>query len=116
MGWLRDLMISSTPPIRSFGALSRAALLEADWPAESKIQLRSLATLFSKLDNGRELDWLAERTDVQAALAKLLKCGVQEISIQLHARPSDRPTHRARWTDLRYARPLDLESERLPPG
>src|SRR6478752_6401542 len=72
MGWLRDLMDQSDSGCRSYGDLARAALENGDWPAESRMAERSLASIFSKLDRNLEADWLAERVGVQRVLSKVL--------------------------------------------
>src|SRR5664280_1907615 len=81
MGWLRDLMLDAG--LRSFGALARASLLHAAWPADSKAQQRSLAAMFSRFDHDKELDWLAERPAVQQVLSELLHCPVGDIRAPL---------------------------------
>lgn len=115
MGWLRDLMFSAKPPVRSFGALARAVLGVGDWAAASKIQPRSLASILSKLDRDQELEWLADRADVQASLAKVLGCSPADLR---RTSPAQRPTgtRLVRLESLRYGRTLDLEDEVLPPG
>jgi hypothetical protein len=72
MGWLRDLMEQSDSGCRSYGELARAALKSTDWPTESKMGERSLASILSKLDRSQEADWLAERVGVQRVLSKVL--------------------------------------------
>ena len=47
--------------------------------------------LLSKLDRDQELDWLRDRSDVQAVLSRLLKCSVSELSAHLGDRPADPP-------------------------
>jgi hypothetical protein len=89
-----------------------------DWPADSRIQTRSLATLFSRLDRGQDLSWLAERQAVQVALARVLGTPVDEVqkvvSTTLHAATAD--LRLVRLHDLPAARPLDLGADPLPPG
>ena len=55
MGWLRELMASRDPPVRSFGSLARAALDYPSWPESVSAQPRSLAAVLSKLDRDQEL-------------------------------------------------------------
>ena len=50
MGWLRQMMASSSPVFRSYDALAEAALADPSWPSEYQPQARSLAAIFSKLD------------------------------------------------------------------
>lgn len=116
MGWLRDLMATSDPPVPSFGRLATAALAHPQWPADTRPQARSLATLFSKLDREQDLDWLADRVEVQRVLAELLRRPVADVQ---QALPQRRPTASGRLVrldDLRYGRELDLAQERLCPG
>src|SRR3954469_20984343 len=70
MGWLRDLMDQSDSGCRSYGELARAALENGEWPAESRMAERSLASIFSKLDRNQEADWLAERVAGHRVLSK----------------------------------------------
>lgn len=106
----------STPPerFRSFGQLSRALLADPGWPSDVKIQGRSLATLLSKLDREQDLTWLADRTDVQALLARLLRCAVSDLARPATSDPAV-ASRLVRWNDLALARTLDLTAERLPP-
>ena len=69
MGWLRDLMGAMAPPIDGYGELARRALAHPEWPADTQPQARSLAALFSKLDRGIEIEWLADRDAAQRASA-----------------------------------------------
>jgi len=80
------------------------------------IKPRSLATVLSKLDREVDLSWLQDRTDVQVVLARRLGCPVESISSQSDAGLQVAPERQLRWTDLRYARPLDLGQEALPPA
>src|SRR5258706_9338854 len=114
MGWLRDLMQSDASMYRSFGALARAALVSPDWPSAMRLESRSLATVFSKLDREVESSWLEDRPDVQLLLARLLKCTVEDIKPP--SRRGERPERRVRLADLQFARALDLGEEDLPPG
>src|SRR6188508_1436177 len=117
MGWLRDLMERATPPIRSFGKLASAASKSADWPPDTSLQPRSLATLLSRLDRGQDLSWLADRPGAQVALARALNTPVD--GLRPHFRGADRvegePASMALW-DLPSGRPLNLVREDLPPG
>lgn len=118
MGWLRDLMDQSDSGCRSYGDLARAALESGEWPAESRMAERSLASIFSKLDRNQEADWLAERVGVQRVLSKVLGVPLDDV------RPPGVPAsgsaraevRRLRLTSLRYARALDLVEEPLCPG
>lgn len=110
MGWLRDLMRGAEPPVRSFGALARAALSHSAWPEQVRTRERSLATVLSKLDRDLDLEWLADRADVQRVLAEVLGCAVADVQAAVVAgtQQPDRATRRVRLEDLRYARALDL--------
>lgn len=118
MGWLRDLMGAAQPPIRSFGALARAALASPDWPADSRVQARSLAAIFSKLDHDQELAWLEDRAAVQQVLAARLGCALPDLKQASTGTPAaaETSTRRVRLDDAPYARALDLVDEPLPPG
>ncbi len=118
MGWLRDLMEQSDSGCRSYGELARAALKNTDWPTESRMGERSLASIFSKLDRNQETDWLAERVGVQRVLSKVL--GVPLDDLRGPATPlagtQRGDVRRLRLSALRYARALDLVEEPLCPG
>src|SRR5450432_2457052 len=118
MGWLRDLMDQSDSGCRSYGELARVALKNTDWPTESKMGERSLASIFSKLDRNQETDWLAERVGVQRVLSKVL--GVPLDDLRAPATPTGGAprgdVRRLRLSSLRYARALDLLDEPLCPG
>ena len=118
MGWLRDLMDQSDSGCRSYGDLARAALENSDWPTESRMAERSLASIFSKLDRNQEADWLAERVGVQRVLSKVL--GVPLDDLRAPGQPAAgllrSDLRRIRLTSLRYARALDLVDEPLCPG
>ncbi len=118
MGWLRDLMDQSDSGCRSYGELARAALESSDWPAESRMAERSLASIFSKLDRNQEADWLVERIGVQRVLSKVL--GVPLDDLRAPGSPAGGATRgdlrRLRLSSLRYARALDLLDEPLCPG
>jgi len=118
MGWLRDLMDQSDSGCRSYGDLARAALTSDEWPAESRMAERSLASIFSKLDRNLEADWLAERAGVQRVLSQVLGVPLGDLrapgaQVGGAARGDLR---RLRLTSLRYARALDLLDEPLCPG
>jgi hypothetical protein len=115
VGWLRELMAVAEPPIDGYGELARRALAHPEWPADTQPQARSLAALFSKLDRGIELEWLADRDSAQQALARVLGCPIESVRREVEPDP-DAPTHRLRFDDLPYARPFDLAEEPLPPG
>src|SRR5450631_2342286 len=118
MGWLRDLMDQSDSGCRSYGELARAALENSDWPTESRMAERSLASIFSKLDRNQEADWLAERVGVQRVLSKVL--GVPLDDLRAPGSPAAGAVRgdlrRLRLSSLRYARALDLVEEPLCPG
>jgi hypothetical protein len=118
MGWLRDLMDQSDSGCRSYGELARAALESSDWPTESRMAERSLASIFSKLDRNQEADWLAERVGVQRVLSKVL--GVPLDDLRAPGSPAGGAARgdlrRLRLSSLRYARALDLVEEPLCPG
>lgn len=118
MGWLRQLMLESPRPFRSFDGLARAALEHPDWPAESRPQIRSLAAIFSKLDRRLDLEWLAERPAAQRVLAEVLHAPARAVTDVLGERraEADRNLARVRWHDLPEGRPLELRDEDLPPG
>jgi hypothetical protein len=118
MGWLRQLMGEAEPKIRSFDALAAALIGHPDWPRDSHTQLRSLGALLSKLDRGAELAWLADRVHVQHLAAQVLGCPLSSIQAGLGARlaDSDRQRRRFRFDEVRFARPLELVDEALPPG
>ncbi|HEY6557453.1 MAG TPA: hypothetical protein VI072_09270 [Polyangiaceae bacterium] len=116
MGWLREMMSAAAPPFRSYDALADAALADPAWPADYRPQPRSLAAIFSKLDREVELDWLVERVDVQLSLATVLGRPIPDFR-QAHGRGSKAEDGRhVRFTDVRFARALDLISEELCPG
>ena len=116
MGWLRELMASTSPQVEGYGELARRALGHSEWPADTQPQARSLAALFSKLDRGIELEWLAEREAVQRTLALILACPVELIRNAVTPDGSGTRPTAVRWVDLPYARPLALRDEPLPPG
>lgn len=117
MGWLNDLMLQADPPVRSFAQLAREALGHDGWPAHSRPQPRSLAALFSKLDNARELSWLAERRAVQLVLADLLSCSVADIAQATSPRVAALESPRLlRLVDLPGSRALDLTTDPICPG
>ena len=116
VGWLRDLMRLSDPPMPSFGRLAETCLEHSDWPAEVEIQPRSLATLFSKLDREIDLDWLRERVDVQRVVSRVLGRPLGDLRVALGEAPALVHGRRLRLADARFARELDLGREALPPG
>jgi hypothetical protein len=116
MGWLRDLMQQAPTPMRSLGDLSRSALRSSDWPNDTRMQPRSLAALFSKLDRGQELDWLGDRPGAQLAIAKALGTPLEDIRAQLRGRLDDAPVNVVRLRSLPAARALALLDEPLFPG
>src|SRR6187431_515596 len=109
-------MISSEPPVASFGRLAVLALGHPQWPDDCAIKTRSLSTLFSKLDRGQDLDWLRDRPLCQRALAEVMRRPWGDVLSHLGA-PALRGDGRLlRLNDLRYGRELDLSRETLPPG
>jgi hypothetical protein len=118
MGWLRQLMGEAGPKIRSFDALAAALIGHPDWPRDSHTQLRSLGALLSKLDRGTDLEWLADRVHVQHIAAQVLGCPLSSIQAGLGARlaDTDQQRRRFRFDEVRFARPLELVEETLPPG
>lgn len=118
MGWLRDLMKAAKPPCSSFGELARVAKNSSDWPASSEIRERSLATLLSKLDRGEQLQWLADRPEVQRILSVVLSATPDAFQQVLRSlEPTEGGDPRVlRLRDLPGARSLDLAREPLLPG
>src|SRR5450432_1575349 len=118
MGWLRDLMEQSDSGCRSYGELARAALENTDWPTESKMGARSLASILSKLDRNQEVDWLAERAGVQRVLSKVLGVPLDDLRAPATSAAGALrgDLRRLRLSSLRYARALDLLDEPLCPG
>jgi len=116
MGWLRDLMHQAPTPVRSLGDLSRAALRSGDWPTDTKMQPRSLAALFSKLDRDQELDWLGDRPGAQVALAKALGASLDDIRARVRRRQEGPAGHLLRLRSLPAARSLSLLEEAPFPG
>jgi hypothetical protein len=116
MGWLRDLMGLCSPPIDGYGELARRVLAHPEWPREIHPQARSLAALFSKLDRGIELEWLADRDPVQRCLALVLGCPIETVRRVAEPDPQALGHGRLRFEDLPYARPFDLREDALPPG
>ena len=116
MGWLRDLMQQAPTPMRSLGDLSRSALRSGDWPSDTKMQPRSLAALFSKLDRDQELDWLGDRPGAQVALAKALGAPLDDIRARVRRRQEGAPGQVLRLRALPAARALTLLEEPLFPG
>jgi hypothetical protein len=111
-------MEQSDSGCRSYGELARAALKNADWPTESRMGERSLASILSKLDRNQEADWLAERVGVQRVLSKVLGVPLDDLRAPitpLGGAPRG-DLRRLRLSSLRYARALDLLDEPLCPG
>ena len=111
-------MAQSDSGCRSYGDLARAALESGEWPSESRMAERSLASIFSKLDRNQEADWLAERVGVQRVLSKVLGVPLDDLRAPgaQSAAGARGDVRRLRLTSLRYARALDLVDEPLPPG
>jgi hypothetical protein len=116
MGWLRDLMQQAPTPVRSLGDLSRSALRSSDWPHDTKMQPRSLAALFSKLDRDQELDWLGDRPGAQVALAKALGASLEDIRSRVKRRQEGSGGQLLRLRSLPAARAFSLLEEPLFPG
>jgi hypothetical protein len=118
MGWLRELMAAAPKPIGSLGRLAEVCLKHEAWPEYVQPQARSLASLYSKLDRGIELDWLRDRPDVQHALTLILGCSAAEILRPLNRDLEPGVTTGQRWKlpDASAARPIELNVEELPPG
>ena len=116
MGWLRDLMQQAPTPIGSLGDLSRSALRSGDWPSDTKMQPRSLAALFSKLDRDQELDWLGDRPGAQVALAKALGASLDDVRNRVRRRQEGAAGQVLRLRSLPAARALSLLEEPLFPG
>src|SRR6478752_4100143 len=116
MGWLRDLMQQAPTPMRSLGDLSRSALRSSDWPGDTKMQPRSLAALFSKLDRDQDLDWLGDRPGAQVALAKALGASLDDIRARVRRRQEGPTGQVLRLRSLPAARAISLLEEPLFPG
>ncbi len=117
MGWLRDLSLAAQRPAVSFNELARRCLIRSDWPDETRMQERSLASLFGKLDRNEHLQWLADRPGVQQCLAEELSCAVAALRSRLPiALPSRAAQTQYPFPGLPQLRPLDLDEEDLPPG
>jgi hypothetical protein len=116
MGWLRELMRLSSPAIDGYGELARRALTHPEWPPDTQPQARSLAALFSKLDRGIELEWLADRNLAQRCLALVLGCPIESVRRAVAPDPGSQGSASLRFDDLPYARPFVLRDEPLPPG
>jgi hypothetical protein len=116
MGWLKELMSQAEPPVAGYGELARRTLEHPEWPDDTRPQPRSLAALYSKLDRGQELEWLAEREAVQRALALTLSCRLESIRRPLEALLDTPDLKRLRFEDLPFAKPFDFVEELLPPG
>jgi hypothetical protein len=116
MGWLRDLMQQAPTPVRSLGDLSRAALRSGDWPKDTRMQARSLAALFSKLDRNQELEWLGDRPGAQVALAKALGAPLEDVRVHLQRQQTTGSSQVVRLRSLPAARALALTEEPLFPG
>ena len=116
MGWLRDLMRQAPEPLRSLSEVARRALAHPDWTDSGKPQERSLAALFSKLDRGLELEWLADRPAVQQVLAQVLGAPRSRIAEAVGSPTDGGVQRRVRLDDVPYAAAIDLTEERLPPG
>jgi hypothetical protein len=109
-------MEGASPPVDGYGELARRALAHSEWPSDTQPAARSLAALFSKLDRGIELEWLADRGAVQRTLALVLGCPVEWVRRAVTPDSEDDAPTRLRFDDLPYARPFDLRQEPLPPG
>ncbi len=109
-------MSAGDPPIPSYGRLAVQCLGHPAWPVELDLKERSLATLFSKMERGQDLDWLRDRLEVQQVLAEVLGRAVSDVrgAIGQSAHPTQERF--LRLDDVRFAREIDLSSEELPPG
>jgi hypothetical protein len=116
MGWIRDLMDQAPVPVKSLGDLSRAALRSKDWPADTKMQPRSLAALFSKLDRDQELDWLGDRPGAQVALARALGASLDDVRARVRRRQEGSAGQVLRLRSLPAARAISFLEEPLFPG
>ncbi len=116
MGWLREYMSAVQPPIASFGKLAAECLEHPGWPDDLLPKERSLATLFSKLDRDKDLDWLRDRMEVQQVLAQILKRPLSDIRGALGESAPAGSDRFLRLLDVRFAREIDLAKEELPPG
>jgi hypothetical protein len=116
VGWLRELMATCEPPIPSYGDLARRCLESQQWPRDIQPQARSLASLFSKFDRGMEVEWLAERREVQHVIAQTLGLPLRAVEHEVlrHVGNADRNLNRFRFLDAPNARPIDLREEDLP--
>jgi len=113
MGWLRELVGHST--FRSLDSLAKSCVTHPRWPTDVVVQPRSLGALLGKLDRQEELEWLANRPEIQAILAELLGASFTEVQRALPSQPSHQ-LHRWIWRDAPRASSLDLLREPLPPG
>jgi len=109
-------MERAAPPISSYGKLAQLCLEGDIWPESSGPKPKSLATLFSKLDRGQDLDWLRDRKEVQEVLSDALGCRVADLSSALGEAPAEDDGRILRLRDVRFARQIDLAKEALPPG
>lgn len=118
MGWIRDLMLQASPEVPSFGRLAALSLAHPKWPNYVRPQERSLASLFSKLDRGLELEWLQDRPEVQHVLQQILGCSENALSRSLSRglERSSQSSNTWRFDTAPAARPLQLTDESLPPG
>ncbi len=115
MGWLRDLMKAAQPPPKSFDDVARRCLSHTSWPAEFRIQGRSLGALFGKFDRELELEWLAHRPGAQRTLALVLGTTREQVLEALTPKRAS-PGRYVRLDDLPSGRLLDLSEESLFPG
>ena len=118
MGWLRDLMSSAVPPLRSYDEFARQALLHSAWPESSRMKSRSLSALLSKLDKKSDIEWLRDRPEIQGIFAELLGAPISSLRhrVDSEQRSVDRDAGLMRVPELRLARLLELSRESLPPG
>jgi len=116
VGWLRDLVLSSPNRIGGFDHLAKLCLASAEWPTSSTLGHRSLGAILGKLDRDENLDWLAARPGVQAALAKAL--GTERAVVQDATRGGrlGEANRLVALAALPFARGLDLLEEDLFPG
>ena len=114
MGWLRKMMHGAPAPVRSYDQLARLVVEDGGWPTSIRMKPRSLAAMFSKLDRGRELDWLEEREAARSVLAKLLGSPLPRFVQGGHT--SEDTKTQARLEGMPSARPVDFLEDGLSPG
>jgi hypothetical protein len=109
-------MLSAKPSTRSFDELARSCLESAEWPEMARMAPRSLSAIFGKLDRDENIGWLAGRPEVQLALARVLGTSREVLRLALAPKKSAEPSRWVSFSDVPYARVLDLVEEPLFPG